>query len=58
MRIVDVKIGRSKYKLRGDGGEEIGELTFTYDPVAKVCYIAISERDEGMRELAVGTVSE
>ena len=53
MRQIDVKPGKSKYRLRSDKGVFIGELVIAFDPARKTCAIEIEKIASDMESLSI-----
>lgn len=54
MRLIKVKDGTDKHKLRGFDGVVIGELTITYDAHEKTCLIDITKKGAVMTRVEIG----
>jgi len=52
MRTIKVKPNSSKYKLEGDDGTYLGELTITWED--GICRIDISKKGAALLELGIG----
>ena len=52
MRTIKVKFDSSKYKLEGDDGTYLGELTIIWE--GDICRIDISRKGAALSELSIG----
>jgi len=53
MRQITVKNGSSRYKLKGDDGVYIGELTITYDKEENTCGLFLTKLGVSMTSLSI-----
>ncbi|MBA7490040.1 hypothetical protein ES702_00574 [subsurface metagenome] len=53
MRQINVKKGSSRYKLKGDDGVYIGELTITYDKDEHTCGLFLTKLGVTMTNLSI-----
>lgn len=54
MRLIKVKNGTDKHKLKGFDDVVIGELTITYDAHFKTCLIEITKMGSAMTRVEIG----
>ena len=53
MRQINVKPGTSKYKLKGDDGTYIGEITIEYVTENNICGIFLTKLGVNMTSLSI-----
>lgn len=53
MRQINVKPGTSKYKLKGDDGTYIGEITIEYVPENNICGLFLTKLGVNMTSLSI-----
>jgi len=53
MRILNVKPGTSKYRLKGDDGVLIGDFKITYTPEDRTCTITVVKLGSTMASIDI-----